>query len=82
MTQVAQDATAFFRVYMRRALVDGTLGPSVKVKGRSVEDLLAPALPVSMSLGLMALALSVAIGLSLGVRTVLVGMLAHARVCR
>ena len=65
---VPEDATEFFGIYMRRALVDGTLGPSVKVKGRNVEDLLAPALPVSMALGLTALVIAVALGLLLGVR--------------
>lgn len=65
---VPEDATAFFSIYMRRALLDGTLGPSIKVKGRNVEDLLAPALPVSLALGLTALVIAVAMGLVLGVR--------------
>ena len=65
---VPKSATAFFAIYMRRLLVDGTLGPSIKVQGRSVEQLLAPALPVSISLGLLALVLATAIGLVLGVR--------------
>lgn len=65
---VPEDATAFFVVYMQRLLVDGTLGPSIKVQGRSVEDLILPALPVSVSLGLMALVLATGMGLILGVR--------------
>src|SRR6185295_5009713 len=46
---VPKNATAFFGIYMRRLVVDGTLGPSIKVQGRSVEQILAPALPVSLS---------------------------------
>jgi oligopeptide transport system permease protein len=65
---VPEDATAFFSIYMQRLLIDGTLGPSIKVQGRSVEDLLLPALPVSLSLGLFALVLATALGLFLGVR--------------
>lgn len=65
---VPEDATEFFVIYIRRLLVDGTLGPSIKVSGRSVEELLLPALPVSLSLGMMALLLASAIGLTLGVR--------------
>lgn len=63
---VPSSGAEFFVVYLRRLVVDGTLGPSIKVQGRSVEDLIGPAFPVSLSLGLMALLLSVAIGLSLG----------------
>ncbi len=65
---VPEDASEFFVAYMRRLIVDGSLGPSIKVAGRSVEDLLAPALPVSLSLGLLALAIACALGLLLGVR--------------
>jgi oligopeptide transport system permease protein len=63
---VPTSGVAFFVVYLKRLLVDGTLGPSIKVQGRSVEDLLRPAFPVSLSLGLFALLLSVALGLLLG----------------
>ncbi len=66
---VPEDASEFFVIYMRRLLVDGTLGPSIKVQGRSVEELLLPALPVSLSLGLLALLLASTIGLFLGVRS-------------
>lgn len=65
---VPKSATEFFWIYMRRLVVEGSLGPSIKVQGRDVEDLLAPALPVSVSLGLLALVLACAIGLFLGVR--------------
>jgi oligopeptide transport system permease protein len=65
---VPKSATAFFGIYMRRLVVDGTLGPSIKVQGRTVEQLLAPALPVSLSLGLLALVIATVIGLALGLR--------------
>lgn len=64
---VPKNANQFFGIYMRRLLVEGTLGPSIKVQGRTVEELLAPAFPVSLSLGLLSLTLSVIFGLSLGV---------------
>jgi oligopeptide transport system permease protein len=64
---VPESAVDFFGLYMRRLLVDGTLGPSIKVQGRSVEALIIPALPVSLALGLLALTLAVVIGLVLGV---------------
>ncbi|MGH7161855.1 MAG: ABC transporter permease [Planctomycetota bacterium] len=47
-------------------LLRGDLGPSYKVQGKSVWDLLKPALPVSLTLGLMALFLAVAVGLPAG----------------
>jgi oligopeptide transport system permease protein len=65
---VPKSATAFFAIYMRRLVVDGTLGPSIKVGGRTVESILAPALPVSASLGLLALVLATSVGLTLGIR--------------
>jgi oligopeptide transport system permease protein len=65
---VPRSGSAFFAIYMRRLLVDGTLGPSIKVQGRNVEDLLAPALPVSFSLGMLALLLALAFGVALGFR--------------
>src|SRR3954469_19735821 len=64
---VPKNANQFFGIYMRRLLVEGTLGPSIKVQGRTVEELIAPAFPVSLALGLLALTLSVIFGLSLGV---------------
>lgn len=65
---VPANATEFFMIYMRRLLFEGTLGPSIKVSGRSVEALIGPALPVSIALGLLALVFACAIGLTLGVR--------------
>jgi len=64
---VPKNANEFFGIYMRRLLVDGSLGPSIKVQGRMVEDLIRPAFPVSLALGLLALTLSVVFGLTLGV---------------
>lgn len=65
---VPESATEFFGIYLRRLAVEGTLGPSIKVQGRSVEELLGPAVPVSLSLGLLALAIACALGLVLGIR--------------
>jgi oligopeptide transport system permease protein len=65
---IPKSALQFFQIYMKRLLVESSLGPSVKVQGRMVEELLRPAFPVSMALGLLALALALALGLSLGVR--------------
>jgi oligopeptide transport system permease protein len=65
---VPESATEFFAIYMRRLIIDGSLGPSIKVQGRTVEALLAPALPVSITLGLLALLIASAVGLVLGIR--------------
>jgi oligopeptide transport system permease protein len=59
---------AFFWRYVRTVVETGYLGPAIKVEGQSVGQLLLPALPVSMTLGLSALLIAVAIGLALGVR--------------
>ena len=64
---VPKNATEFFGIYMRRMVVEGTLGPSIKVQGRTVEELIRPAFPVSVALGLLSLVLSVFIGLTLGI---------------
>jgi len=64
---VPEDALDFFRVYMLRLLQEGSLGPSIKVQGRTVEALLLPALPVSLALGTLSLSLAVAVGLALGI---------------
>ena len=65
---VPESPLAFFGVYMERLLWHGDLGPALKVQGRSVVDLLLPALPVSLALGSLALTFAVALGLALGVR--------------
>ena len=64
---VPTDAFDFFRVYIWRLVEEGSLGPSIKVQGRTVEALLLPALPVSLALGTLSLCLAVAVGLALGV---------------
>lgn len=64
---VPENATEFFWIYVRRLLVEGSLGPSIKVQGRMVEALILPALPVSLSLGALALTLAVVLGLALGI---------------
>ncbi len=47
-------------------IVRGDLGPSYKYLGRDVRDILSDALPVSVELGLLALAIALAGGLTLG----------------
>jgi oligopeptide transport system permease protein len=64
---VPENALDFFRIYMLRLLQDGSLGPSIKVQGRTVEALLLPALPVSLALGTLSLSLAVVVGLALGI---------------
>jgi oligopeptide transport system permease protein len=64
---VPKSAVEFFGIYVRRLVVEGSLGPSLKVQGRNVETLLGPALPVSITLGLLALVLAAAFGLWLGI---------------
>jgi oligopeptide transport system permease protein len=66
--RVADTPLGFFAWYMQGIVVDGSMGLSVKVQGRTVNELLLPALPVSMSLGLLALVFAVTIGLTLGIR--------------
>ena len=46
---------------------EGSLGPSIKVQGRTVEALLLPALPVSLALGTSSLCVAIAVGLALGI---------------
>jgi oligopeptide transport system permease protein len=65
---VPENATAFFLVYMKRFVMEGSLGPSIKNQGRTVAELLLPAFPVSLALGLTALVLAAAMGLFLGIR--------------
>jgi oligopeptide transport system permease protein len=65
---IPKSAVEFFGIYVERLVVEGSLGPSVKVQGRTVEELLRPALPVSIALGLLALTLASAMGLLLGIR--------------
>jgi oligopeptide transport system permease protein len=57
----------FFGNYVGALITEGTMGPCIKVQGRSVTEVLLPALPVSLTLGLLALVFATAIGLILGV---------------
>ena len=66
--RVAKTPRGFFAWYMQGLIVDGSMGYSVKVQGRTVNEVLLPALPVSMSLGLLALIFATSIGLGLGIR--------------
>jgi oligopeptide transport system permease protein len=65
---VPDSGLEFFRLYAERLLVAGDLGPALKVQGRTVGELLAPALPVSLALGGAALLLALGLGVLLGVR--------------
>ena len=65
---VADSALGFFENFVTRLVEEGSLGYSIKVQGRTVMELLLPALPVSMALGLLSLTLAVAIGLVFGIR--------------
>jgi oligopeptide transport system permease protein len=65
---VPESALEFFGLYAERLLVAGDLGPALKVQGRTVGELLAPALPVSLALGGAALLLALVLGVALGVR--------------
>jgi oligopeptide transport system permease protein len=66
--KIEDNAYDFFVTYMGGLLGEGTMGLAVKVQGRTVEQLLLPALPVSMSLGLLALVIACLLGLVLGIR--------------
>ncbi len=66
--KVYDDPNRFFLGYMQDLVVDGSLGLSAKSEGRTVNQLLVPAMPVSGALGILALTLAVTIGLVLGVR--------------
>lgn len=55
----------WFLSYLK-GLAKGDLGPSLKVQGRTVNDLIGAALPVSLTLGLLALFLALLIGIPAG----------------
>ena len=61
----------FWKQYARYLgdLVRGDLGPSLKYRNHSVNDIIAQALPVSMSLGLLAFGFALGVGLPLGFYT-------------
>jgi oligopeptide transport system permease protein len=54
-----------YRYYMRD-LLHGDFGPSFKYRNRKIQDILAETLPVSAELGLVALLISVGLGVSAG----------------
>jgi oligopeptide transport system permease protein len=62
-------AAKFYVRYVKALVVDGTLGPSIHVQGRSVTEVLLPAIPVSLTLGLLALLIATGLGLFLGIRS-------------
>jgi oligopeptide transport system permease protein len=66
--KIYKDPNQFFVGYMTDLVKEGSLGLSVKSQGRTVNELLMPALPVSASLGLLAMTIALALGLTLGVR--------------
>lgn len=57
----------FLGYYPYRLLTTGDFGPSLEYKEWSVNDVIGDALPVSISLGLIALAIAVAFGVAAGV---------------
>jgi oligopeptide transport system permease protein len=59
----------FFWNYVSTLVETGYMGPCIKVQGRSVTDVLIPALPVSMTLGLLSLLIATGTGLFLGIRS-------------
>lgn len=57
----------FLAYYPRRVLLTGNFGPSMEYLGWSVNDILESSLPVSIALGLAALAIAIPVGSALGV---------------
>jgi oligopeptide transport system permease protein len=53
--------------YLGNVLFHGDLGPSFKYPNRTVNEIIADKLPVSLELGLISLAIALVIGLTLGV---------------
>ncbi len=54
-----------YRIYLND-LVQGDMGPSLKYRNHSVNDIIASALPVSMALGLVAFVLAMGMGIPAG----------------
>ncbi len=52
--------------YLGKLVLHGDLGPSFKYANRSINEILADTLPVSLTLGSMVLAVALSIGVSLG----------------
>ncbi len=53
--------------YLGKLVLHGDLGPSFKYPNRTVNEIIAQKLPVSLELGLLSLLVALAIGLTLGV---------------
>mgnify|MGYP000844108096 CR=1 FL=1 len=53
--------------YIQNLVLNGDFGPSIKQIGRSVGEIIAQSLPVSLELGFYAITLSVLVGVTLGV---------------
>jgi oligopeptide transport system permease protein len=62
----AQHWYTFLAYYPARIVTDGDFGPSLNYEGWSVNDILADALPVSVTLGMFALFIAVVIGVAIG----------------
>ncbi len=56
----------FLATYPRRLILEGDLGPSMAQKGWSVNEILAASVPVSITLGLLALIIALIVGVFLG----------------
>lgn len=61
------DPLAFYTGYLRRLLLHGDFGPSLRYADWSVNEIIAGALPVSISLGLLAVGFALVIGVPAGV---------------
>ena len=53
--------------YLRKVVLHADLGPSFKYPNRTVNEIIADKLPVSLELGLISLIIALAVGLTLGV---------------
>jgi len=53
--------------YLRNIVLHGDLGPSFKYPNRTVNEIIAEKLPVSLELGLLSLTVALTVGLTLGV---------------
>ena len=62
----AENWASFVTYYPFRLLRHGDFGPSMRYQGWSVNDILKTALPVSVSLGMLALVIAIAAGVTLG----------------
>ena len=53
--------------YLRKVVLHADLGPSFKYPNRTVNEIIADKLPVSLELGLISLSIALAVGLTLGI---------------